>query len=576
MPKTINAPDNQGIPDVYLKEQQPTYTTTDGEPVKFLEFNNETQQLYMRDPETYMPLYSVEKRKGSAIFIGPGINQWNQLKQFARNITGGPYTLDGRDGELHIHNSKASRPISARYTYAGGSGELLECRIKTKFGTAAVDASKSSDIDPDDLSLNTNIVHGIPDTGAMVQNGQIIWWNPKTTQRTLPADKTRMDKIGYSPVYKGQDPGYERIKEGTDLSNPRSFLSSYASEDLAIKTESNRYIISQTDIEAYFRQLKTNFETINKKEVKTKWDLQELVRIMNHLDPYIVKKKVWIESTVQPDIYNRKGLRVYPIGYQHPSGATMYDAELARQLRWDTGYNYLKNQPHITIITKPGSSISSRSGYSIGDPITILTHQEIEIPINGARILSSSEMSNITQVMGNDIVETLQNQIEAEATIIGNPLIESSMNVDIMGISGRYSGTYYSKKVSHKIDQSGYTCDIDFVQKIIPVSVNSISAKANTQKIYSSINRVAKESLKSESYKIPDKFDQQLRVWRKDLQSQSLSGIFIQDADNPETFKVSVAKEDFSGTYAHEALDAMKVGKVDNVGLSNIQNLDNE
>ena len=83
--------------------------------------------------------------------------------------------------------------------------------------------------------------------------------------------------------------------------------------------------------------------------------------------------------------------------------------------------------------------------------------------------------------MGNDLENSITNQITASATVLGDPTIESSMNFLIQNVSDLYSGTWYAKKITHNINSgSGYTCDIEFVQQSKVTEKITITSEVST------------------------------------------------------------------------------------------------
>ncbi|HEY3379485.1 MAG TPA: hypothetical protein VGL77_18575 [Armatimonadota bacterium] len=51
-------------------------------------------------------------------------------------------------------------------------------------------------------------------------------------------------------------------------------------------------------------------------------------------------------------------------------------------------------------------------------------------------------------------------QVTAEAVTVGLPTLHAKTNVDIRGVGRKFSGLYYVEAVRHRIDGSGYSCEL--------------------------------------------------------------------------------------------------------------------
>lgn len=72
---------------------------------------------------------------------------------------------------------------------------------------------------------------------------------------------------------------------------------------------------------------------------------------------------------------------------------------------------------------------------------------EQEFTIDGVKALTSEVKLNSKFSMGNDVINSVINRVEATARVVGDPIIESSMNINILNVSKRFSGVWYTKKL---------------------------------------------------------------------------------------------------------------------------------
>lgn len=333
------------------------------------------------------------------------------------------------------------------------------------------------------------------------------------------------------------------------VSTDQKRQNAYTGKQDAIRDIESNYIISKEDVDAYIATQQSKFNQLSNPQNES--EMRTLMYQANNLDAYMIRKKVLIEETINPDSYGVHGASRYP--RENLTQVYGNQAIAAKKQYWRAGYKHLLEDPSVEIIPNPTPHTDTRNleinkqGYSVGtDVVTILREVEVEIPLPGARVLSSPYMVNTDTVMGNDVVKTTSAQVKANAKILGRPAIESSMNIEIKNISSRYSGEWYVKKARHTIDQGGYFVEVEFIPKVIPISTHTIKASVNTQQMFAKVNKVAEESLKTRTWNIPSEIKRKFEAWRKDNGSQNQSYLILQDSKNPTSFDVYQAKTDFS------------------------------
>lgn len=544
------------VPPQYLSIQPVTENLDDGlTPVVYMEYTPETRNLSMTDPANYMMMAKRKLTPNSVILSGHNTSIYNQLGELGKNLINGPYQLSGRDNKLTLKNSCANKKTVASYTYAGGNGELLEFEISTEHSTSTVEVTKSTDIDPDDKQLVTTTVQAMADTNAMYADGRVLWHTRDIRKPfTNPVDALYVAPKPVPWLISSKDsvpgkPAWETKSENA-----------YANTKEATKDISENYQISEYDTEQYWEGLSNKFNAV--KDPTTEADLDAMLRNLNTLDPYIIKKKVQVKTKVHPTSYGKKQPNVATDVYGYHSRPTPQAAAQENRRRWKEGYNYLSEDPTVTII--PKTVDRDYGGYSQGeDSIDILQEKEIEIPIPGARILASANFKNADIVMGNDMIKTTQNKVTASAKILGKPSLEEGMNIEINNVSSRYSGVWHIKAIKHTISDQGYFCDIEFIQKTIPISTNTISAKVNTQKAFAEINKVAQEALKTKSYKYTSEIAKTFLEWRKDNGKPDTQYLLRQDKSNPRKLVVYTAGNDFEPSNVQMPMPQTKVAELD-------------
>lgn len=163
---------------------------------------------------------------------------------------------------------------------------------------------------------------------------------------------------------------------------------------------------------------------------------------------------------------------VDPRDYGTPGSDIMGDPKVgSRAVGWDK----LKRDKTKIIVKKPDGS-----PYSYGENPEVIMDKEIELELSGIDLLGyAGDLDSSTVMAFNKVADSLQKQLEATLTTIGQPYIESSKIVTLKNVSKRYSGDWYTKVVTHKIDSgNGYTTSMEMIKK---TSANSLTVQSNTQ-----------------------------------------------------------------------------------------------
>ena len=535
-------------PPTVLDETNPTVA------VKILNYSpylGEGNRLITQFPNDYRMGYMKELQVTTMAIIGTAKNKWNQLKDLASTLPNGPYFMDARDGVLTIHNQRVNRPSQKIYTWAGGNGELLTFQVKSKYIRSVVEVTQKQDIDPDTKSLDieTSQIFPIPEEGAS-ENNRWMYWPRKDRSpnsslwKTVSTSAVTLGTLGSGVSFGGSlllggiawglSEGIDAIGEGIASNKDYEYLSYidpkqaaasrkgqrllkkgkvkantkeeasfkgpvYGSVQEAQRSEAQSYMITKEDIDSYMESLKHKYEVL--KNANTPEGYKEALSTLQALENYTVKRTVVIEKRVNPYNFSGKEFRnseefrnrLDTLNSEDIDKIPVDKSKFLRN-RWYAGIEHLRNAGVLVESSLQPSSLGSSTGPLYNRTVTIRYEQEIEIPISGIRILSEAPSDLLVDQVFNDMMETIRNTLTAKATLIGDPVLESSMNLVIRNVSAMYSGAWYIKKVSHKIDFSnGYICDIDFTKKTTTVTANQIISKADTSKIMANLQKKVAE-----------------------------------------------------------------------------------
>lgn len=435
-------------------------------------------------PEKYQIIQVERNRASSVYFIGTPKNKYSQIRQFSKGIpSDDTMYMDGRDGKLTIHNRQYNRPVSKTYTYFGGSGELLSFEVDSSYNRTSVSVSKTSNINPLDKSIdNVSVQINSPvDTPngkvVLLQEPKMNWfdrlgsklglfWHPwdflynggKSTVSSYSDNRVSSSSRNYKKGLIGDAMGYREIPN--DVRN----LKQFESEEDAIQYYNSTPDITQNELNEYLKKMQRQFELythqFDSSSQLSEEDFGILIHHLNEFPVFKLKRKFIIREYKRNQTIDE---------YQY----------------WNSKSDVVVNYVHSESTNRDNPT------FTIG----LLRIVEKEIEIDGIKVLTSDVKLNSEYSMGNDILNSLVNSVEASARIVGDPTIESSMNLEILNVSKAYSGVWYTKKVTHLINQSiGYTCDIEFVKRDKTLSKTTIKSSVKTNNYIGNLRKYLREN----------------------------------------------------------------------------------
>nr|DAS89689.1 MAG TPA: tail protein [Caudoviricetes sp.] len=502
--------------------------------VNILKLSPENLSKPAQDPDRYklrtIPATFAEGTAivGSATFL----NKYSQLVGIAKAMSGGPNFVDTRDNKVEIHNGKQSGKAVFAYTYAGGTGELLEFRVQTKY-VQSIEAGKASSVDPDTKTIETDVVQCVPTNDDPCKPDAYVRENKPNLLR-FQRDVTRMAKVERAvvpstsvcreirsttpkpPVYESPTDAQQKIASNPSLTEEE--VKAYNSQ---LESEWKKYQDGLKEFEDAIRSGKTDVG---------------LPQPPDEVSDFVIKRKVRV--LLNPHDY-------VPEKYKH-----MYGGNKAF---WKMGFRALEERSDITIIYPANGKYSPGNNYDTpGDKV--LAEMEVEIQVPGVRVVSDPLFATLGDFMANDIIESVNSQIKSKAKFVGNPNMKSSQIIEIKNVGQRYSGDWYAKEVEHSFDTGGYFTEVTFEKKSRNSILNKISTSVNMQEVFQKAHDVAEESYTTDAWKIPSQIKAEVEKyressWKKDEKENPRRAgrqiVVQQDADNPADYQIFEANTDF-------------------------------
>lgn len=504
--------------------------------VNILKLSPENLSKPAQDPDRYklrtIPATFAEGTAivGSATFL----NKYSQLVGIAKAMSGGPNFVDTRDNQVEIHNGKQSGKAVFVYTYAGGTGELLEFGVQTKY-VQSIEAGKASSVDPDTKTIETDVVQCVPTNDDPCKPDAYVRENKPDLLR-FQRDVTRISKVERAvvpstsvcreirsttpkpPVYESPTDAQQKIASNPSLTKEE--VKAYNSQ---LESEWKKYLDGLKEFEDAIRSGKTNVGPPQPPD---------------EVSDFVIRRKVLV--------------KLNPIDYA-PNSSTAY-----WQNRWRQGYNALKKRSDVSLIIQRASEERPYGDYPYDHPGSdrskVLAEMEVEIQVPGVRVVSDPLFLTMGSFMSNDIIESVNSQIKAKAKFVGNPNMKSSQIIEIKNVGQRYSDDWYAKEVEHSFDTGGYFTEVTFEKKSRNSILNKISTSVNMQEVFQKAHDVAEESYTTGAWKIPSQIKAEVEKYREsswkkgEKENPRRAGrqiVVQQDADNPADYQIFEANTDF-------------------------------
>lgn len=499
--------------------------------VKILELTPENLSKPAQDPDRYklkmIPATFAEGTviAGSATFL----NKYSQLVGIVKAMPGGPNFVDTRDNKIEIHNGKQSGKTVFAYTYAGGTGELLEFRVQTKY-VQSIEAGKASSIDPDTKTVETEVVQCIPTNDDPCKPDAYVRRN-KPEILMEPRDVTRMAKFEMAII-----PSTSTCRQVNNSSKKPPVYNSVT--DAKQKIASNPSL-TEDEVKAYNSQIEAEWKKYQdglkgfEDAIRSGKTDVSLPPPLDEVSNFVIRRKVLV--------------KLNPIDYAPNSSTAQW------QNRWRQGYNALKKRTDVSLVIQGSSQERPYGDYPYDHPGSdrskVLAEMELEIQVPGVRVVADPLFTTMGSFMSNDIIESVNSQIKAKAKFVGNPDMKSSQIIEIKNVGKKYSGDWYAKEVEHSFDTGGYFTEVTFEKKSRNSILNRISTSVNTQEVFQKAHDIAEESYTTGAWKIPSKIKAEVARYRastwteEDKENPQRAGrqiVVRQNPDNPADYKVEV------------------------------------
>lgn len=503
--------DNKVISNKVYESIQPytTYPTTSG---KILYANKYADTSPVDMPEDIKELLDSDV----------GLNGTNLLIQLRNKFMfreNGPWYVDSRDGVIYIHNRKFQEEPVKTYTYQNENGEVLKVQFQTNWVTKSTKVVLHEGIDPvtkKTESIQTKILG--PEerdkdkkiSRPLVYDYDMEWkdmpWHAFTSlpPRTVTELNSNPELLQEYYIKHAVVPEAKKMVENIEAQ--KEYMARVAQDPNLGYADAQNKMIKGMDATSAMTAIKT---TIEDKDIPDNIKRQlnilaqdyelakdpvaygaKLAEILEGVEYEGLVDDSTIEMVMDPLDYKEGMFNPTPSGYSGQYAGTGKYSDVNRREARFRNLELMKRDPNIIVIE---GSVEIDTRYDEG-PIKVKIIRrglnKIKVPLikiyqnyfgryGGLKTYLWAANAN-----KNGGLKNKEKEVKVLMTVVGRPMLTSSMVINIQNIGKKWSGAWYVKKCTHKMNISnGYTCDLELVR-------NSAMAGASSSRMSLSSNNV--------------------------------------------------------------------------------------
>lgn len=441
-------------------------------------------EIPLSDPELLSVLNSTVGNSGNNILV--------QLKQKMSAFRNGPWYIDSKDGCIYIHNRKYSDSSVYNYTYNAENGELLMASFRmvevnrgiegfSGFVNAITKAISALDqklervelgdppllqepvdmYDPDHKTGNRFSTYVSPELSESQINTQLdIQARARKSAEEVKKKREEFDAKSKEERGKAYWGMYDRAYKSTDKSQVNQWMmtkhpvyklawdyyqdcikyyganskeATLARERL--DSEASKIKAPIQDLEEHWNyfSVKLSAEHVDTNNVISEQKKQEIIQrtVNNYIKTYGKKKRITDPKTV-----NVRWKVIDSNTYRHTAiGGFMYTAI------------------HQVTFTLNYWGYSNRRATVRGDRLIKDLINDRKASTDPAKLISNAAAN-----MGR---RKHEKRLQAMVRTIGNPILETGMQIELQNVGNKQSGLWYIHQVSHSLEHGqGYICDM--------------------------------------------------------------------------------------------------------------------
>lgn len=454
-----------------------------------------------------------------------GNNVLVQLESKMMAYGNGPWYIDSRDGIIYIHNRKFQQEPNHTYIYQSENGEVLRVSFSTQRSTKQKLMQVGNAIDPDNKQIQIqvgfiddqqhDIKHDPLQVDALytsdIQSPNMFPRSPEVLKPSFDEKveswkKNRLPSIEEEIASKKQKQKLETEKakkeydaKGTGYLQAGGGLESMSDSELKSLTTS---MLEQAYTPGELANIKKSIDALVAGGMDLTSAMKQVYRGLN----FVFKNKyteVWAEVWEDPRTYSSEGLK----SSSRVNSMTELNAEKRKSAE---GLENMKNDPNIIVYPKtysedeyyPQTYNPVRAGVGQGDNhgyyrsrVKVFKKVKQLLKVPAWKTLTNlydraGGVGNIEKAMrvnANGGLKITEKKLVCQMQVVGRPSLRSSMVIQLLNVGKRWSGYWYIKKCTHRMDAgTGYITDLELIRNNGIAGFQVASGNINTQSIVSS------------------------------------------------------------------------------------------
>lgn len=418
-----------------------------------------------------------------------GTNLLIQLRNKFMFMPNGPWYVDSRDGVIYIHNRKFQEAPVHTYTYQNENGEVLRIQFQTNWVTKSTKVVLHEVIDPVTKNIEAtktdiedeNVLPPFPlkPVDGVIDN--TMWSNDMTSFHVEDYHTHPSNAGGASQLEYVRDVVNKRYQEDREYmqkvaKDPNLGLKDAQDKIIGgLDSKSTQDIINLTVKDKDFPDNTRRQLTMLINDYERAKDPKTYVATLQQILEGVYYQRTAessIKMCVDPLNYDRADVISNSPGYVYHNGylgTSNYTDTSVAQKRW-SNLDKMKNDPNIIVLSVEKDQNTVNYGPSrvwivrkgdndIKVPLFRL-YQNLFGRLGGADTYLWAMNAN-----KNGGLKSKEKQLRVNMTVVGRPMLTASMVINIQNIGRKYSGPWYVKRCTHKMNiGSGYLCELELVK----------------------------------------------------------------------------------------------------------------
>lgn len=436
-----------------------------------------------------------------------GTNILVQLENKFKHFRNGPWYVDCRDGVIYIHNRKFAEEPAHTYVYQNENGEVLKVQFQTNYvqkstkvilhetidpDTKTLEIDQSTIKEPDESKFTLTPIEG-NGWGVYDPNGKSISVHndangpsPSRSVYQVRQDILQDNLAGSEMQQKAAVEKQRNISVWAgDPESDRKRAESEFYANLDSRDEIRKFVNDETKFpEEKRRQLNKVIESLKSDPTNYEANLKK------------VTDGFYVTFEGQDSLEYTAHEWVDPKDYANMSWEQSVNPAFGVNEQRIQGFNNLNNTPGI-IVTDYEMNGQRIQGNRIPEGqvatkarIVHVTKKPMRVPLFKlyqnfySRYGGIEKYAWASNANMNGGLKSREKQIIGTMTVVGRPLLESSMVITILNVGKRWSGPWYIKKCTHKMDAgTGYICELELVRNGAVGGVVNSKASISTENI---------------------------------------------------------------------------------------------